>query len=147
MSPYQRQINQAAEIELLPSSEQIEAASRWQDLECSIRNTGLTNSWVWIKTWLDNYNCIVQPTFAFGKQGNQPIGAALITKATYRIRGIPVLSVQLGTAGEPGKESTFVQYNRLLVAPEHLDAFAMGLICSLQQQFRWSVLRLDGFVP
>ena len=147
MSPYQRQINQAAEIELLPSSEQIEAASRWQDLECSIRNTGLTNSWVWIKTWLDNYNCIVQPTFAFGKQGNQPIGAALITKATYRIRGIPVPSVQLGTAGEPGKESTFVQYNRLLVAPEHLDAFAMGLIRTLQQQFRWSELRLDGFVP
>ena len=86
-----RQNSQAPVIELLPSSEQIEAASRWQDLEQSIRNTGLTNSWPWIKTWLDNYHDILQPTFAFGKQGSQPIGAALITKATHRIRGIPFL--------------------------------------------------------
>src|SRR5438067_12479874 len=126
MSHYQRQTNQAAVIELLPSSEQVEAASKWQDLEQRMRNTGLTNSWPWIKTWLDNYNDILQPTFAFGKQDNQPIGAALITKATYRIRDIPLPSVPtvyLGTAGEPDKETTRVEYNRLLVAPENLDAF------------------------
>src|SRR5437870_5697566 len=97
MPHYEKQNHQAAEIELLPSSAQIEAASRWQDLERTIGNTGLTNSWAWIKTWLDNYDEIVQPTFAFGKQGNQSIGAALITKATHRIRGIPIPSVYLGT--------------------------------------------------
>src|SRR5438128_631401 len=143
----ERQNNQAAVIELLPSAEQIEAASKWQALEQSIRNTGLTNSWPWIKTWLDNYEDILQPTFAFGKQDNQPIGAALITKATYRIRGIPIPSVHLGTAGEPAKETAAVEYNRLLVAPENLDAFAMGLIRTLCQQFRWSALQLNGFVP
>jgi CelD/BcsL family acetyltransferase involved in cellulose biosynthesis len=116
-------------------------------MERSIRNTGLTNSWSWIKTWLDNYDDTVQPIFTFGKQGNQSIGAALITKATHRIRGIPIPSVHLGTAGEPEKETTRVKYNKLLVAPENLDAFAAGLIHTLQQQFRWSELRLDGFVP
>lgn len=147
MPHYERQNSQAAVIELLSSSEQMEAAIRWQDLEQSIRNTGLTNSWPWIKTWLDDYDDIVQPAFAFGKQDNQPIGAALITKATYRIAGLPIPAVHLGTAGEPVKERTSVEYNRLLVAPEYLDAFAMGLVRTLQQQFRWLALRLNGFVP
>src|SRR5712691_3495581 len=131
MPPYEKQNNQAAVIELLPCSEQIEAASRWQGLERSIGNTGLTNSWPWIKTWLDNYDDIVQPTFAFGKQDNQPIGAALITEATWRIRGIPIPSVHLGTGGESVRDTAYVEYNRLLVAPENLDAFAMGLIRTL----------------
>ena len=147
MSCYERQNNQAAAIELLPFSQQREAASRWQNLERSLSNTGLSNSWLWTKTWLDNYNGIVQPVFAFGKQGDQLIGAALITKATEGIRGIPIPAVYLGTAGEPRIETTKVQYNRLLVAPENLDTFATGLICTLQQQFRWCQLRLDGFVP
>src|ERR1700730_16363439 len=137
-----RQNNQAAVIELLAASEQMEAAGKWQDLEQSIRNTGLTNSWLWIKTWLDNYGEIVQPTFALGKLDNQHIGAALITQATHRVRGIPIPSVALGTA-----IASYVEYNRLLVTPENLDAFAMGLIPTLQQQYRWSELRLDGFVP
>jgi hypothetical protein len=150
MQHFERQNNQAAVIELLPFSEQVEAASKWQDLEQSIRNTGLTNSWPWIKTWLDNYGDILQPTFAFGKQDNQPIGAALITRAPYRIKDKPfpgISVVHLGTAGEPNKELTHVEYNRLLVTPENLDAFAIGLIRTLQQQFRWSALRLNGFVP
>jgi CelD/BcsL family acetyltransferase involved in cellulose biosynthesis len=139
---------QATVIELQPSlEEQSEAARKWQELEQSIRNTGLTNSWPWIKVWLDNYGDTVQPTFAFAKLDNQLIGAALITKATHRIRGIPIPSIHLGTAGEPEKESTRVEYNRLLVAPENLDAFAAVLVRTLQQQFRWSALRLDGFVP
>jgi Acetyltransferase (GNAT) domain len=147
MIEYERQKTPAAVIELLPFSEQFEAASKWQDLEQSMRNVGLTNSWPWIKTWLDNYGDVVRPTFVFGKQDNQPIGAALITQTMHRIGGIPLPSVYLGTAGEPQKELTHVEYNRLLVTSEHLDAFALGLLRTLQQQFRWSDLRLNGFIP
>ncbi len=147
MPDYERQNTQAVVIELLPASQRIKAGKRWWSLEQSMRNTGLTNSWPWIKTWLDNYDDRVQPTFAFGKQGNQLIGTALITEATYRIKGIPIPAIHLGTAGEPKKERTSVEYNRLLVAPENLDAFAAGLVCTLQHQFRWSALRLNGFVP
>ncbi len=148
----------AAVIELVPFSEQMAAANRWQGLEQSIGNTGLTNSWPWIKTWLDNYSDTVQPVFAFGKRDDRPIGAALIVRATCGIRSILIPSVcgvrsilipsvHLGTAGEPGKETAFVERNQLLVAPEHLDAFAIALIHTLRQRFRWSELRLDGFVP
>ena len=147
MSRYERQNYQSAEIELLSFSQKAEAARRWQYLERSVRNTGLTNSWLWINTGLDQFDSIVQPFFAFGKQDNQLIGAALITKTTHNIRGIPISAVHLGTAGEPEKESTFVQYNRLLVAPDRLDAFVTELVRTLRQQFHWSELRLDGFVP
>jgi len=147
MSSYERYNNQSIEIDLIPSSELIEIAYRWQSLEQKIGNKGLTNSWTWIKTWLDNHDDVVQYTFAFGRQDNRHIGAALITKATYRIKGIPIPSVYLGTAGEPAEETTHVQYNRLLVAPESLDAFATGLICTLRDKFCWSELRLNGFIP
>lgn len=138
---------QAADMDLLPSAAHFEVARRWQELERRIGNTGLTNSWPWIKTWLDHYEDTVQPTFAFGRQDGQPIGAALITHSIHRIRGIPIPVVHLGTAGEPDDESVYIEYNRLLVAPQHLNAFALGLVQTLQQQFRWSELRLVGFVP
>jgi hypothetical protein len=132
-------------IELVPSSERAYAASRWQDLERRIANTGLTNSWHWIETWLKHFGD-VQHTFAFGTKDTQPIGAALITKSAYRVGFISIPSVFLGTAGEPQEERTYVEYNRLLVAPENLDAFAAGLINTLKQ-FPWEQLRLHGFVP
>lgn len=73
----ERESKQATVIELQPSSEQSEAARKWQELEQSIRNTSLTNSWPWIKAWLDNFDDAVQPTFAFAKLDN---------RLTYRSR-------------------------------------------------------------
>jgi CelD/BcsL family acetyltransferase involved in cellulose biosynthesis len=134
-------------IELLPASAQAEAARRWQALERQLDNTGLTNSWPWIKTWLAHYADLAQPTFAFGLQDGQPIGAALITESRRGRLGLTILTLSLGTAGEPKKKGAWVEYNRLLVAPEQLEAFAQALIETVQRQFRWSELRLEGFVP
>lgn len=147
MLQLERRNSQAAIIDLLPFSGRSEAACRWQDLEHCIGNTGLTNSWLWIKTWLNHYADRVQPIFAFARLGNRPVGAALITKATYSLRGIPISSVHLGTAGEPEKETSSIEHNRLLVSPEHLEAFATGLVHTLLQRLHWSELWLDGFVP
>ncbi|MFL5690532.1 MAG: hypothetical protein ACJ795_01895, partial [Ktedonobacteraceae bacterium] len=120
----EKQDDQVTTIELVPSSERAHAASRWQDLERRIANTGLTNSWCWIETWLKLFGN-VQHIFAFGTKNTQPIGAALITKSVYiyKVGSISIPSVFLGTAGEPREERTYVEYNRLLVAPENLDAF------------------------
>lgn len=138
---------QAVMIDLLPVSGQDVAARRWQDLERQIGNTGLTNSWPWVKTWLDHYAEMVQPTFAFGIRGGQLIGATIITRSRRGKLGITIPTLYLGTAGESKKDGAFVEYNRLLVAPQHLDAFAQALLLTLQQQFRWSELWLEGFVP
>jgi hypothetical protein len=128
-------------------SDRTEAANKWRDLEHRMGNIGLTNGWPWVNTWLDNYVDVVKPTFAFGVTDRRIVGAALIIEATYRIRGISVPALHIGTAGEPTRERTTVEYNRLLVETEHLDPFATNLILALKREFRWSALRLNGFVP
>jgi CelD/BcsL family acetyltransferase involved in cellulose biosynthesis len=130
-------------IELLPYSELDEAARRWQALEQHTNNTGLTNSWTWTQTWLEHHGHVVRPSFAFGRRGDEIIGAVLVVTAVYKrkkMRHIPITRVHLGT----GK---YVEYNRLLVAPGCLNAFATALIKTLQHHYRWSELHFDGFVP
>jgi hypothetical protein len=130
-------------IELLPHSEQAEAARRWQELEKRMNNTGLTNSWIWTQTWLEHYATVMQPMFAFGLYNNQIVGATLIVKDVYRRQSLPVLPITrlyIGT-GE------YTKYNRFLVIPEYQDSFALALIKTLQSKLRWSELRLDGFAP
>lgn len=130
-------------IELLPYSKQDEAARRWQELEKRTNNTGLTNSWIWVKTWLEHHGTIVQPVFAFGWYNNQIIGATLVVKALYKRKSLPILliaRIHIGT-GE------YTKYNRMLVTPEYEDSFALALIKALQSKLRWSELHLDGFAP
>jgi len=133
-------------IDFILSSEQEKAARRWQTLEQEINNKGLTNSWKWIETWLKQYKHIPH-RFAFGVRDGQTIGAVLVTQPLKRFKNIiPILSLHLGTNGEPLEEKTCVEYNRLLVAPENLSTFSMELMRNLQQ-LRWSQLVLHGFVP
>ena len=133
-------------IDFVSSSERKEAAQRWQALEQEINNTGLTNSWKWIETWLKEYGDM-RHKFAFGLRDGQTIGAALVTLPLKRLKHIiPLPSLHLGTNGEAPEESICVEYNRLLVAPENLSAFALGLMSGIQQ-LRWSELVLHGFVP
>jgi Acetyltransferase (GNAT) domain len=138
-------IGDALRVEVV--TDRAQAGRRWRDLERRLANTGLTNAWSWVSTWLDNYQDVVDVSFAFGVAGATDVGAALITESVYWLRGIPVRAVHLGTAGEPTRERTTVEYNRLLVAPEHLDLFAGQLVLTLHRRFRWSALRLNGFVP
>ncbi len=130
-------------VELLPYSEQEEAARRWQELEQRTNNMGLTNSWVWTKTWLEYHGDIVQPVFAFGRSGGQIIGASLVVTAIYKRKSMPILPIKRIHIGT-GK---YAKYNRLLVAPGYADSFALALIKTVQRKLRWSELHIDGFVP
>ncbi|MBJ7600956.1 GNAT family N-acetyltransferase [Candidatus Nephthysia bennettiae] len=138
-------VGEALRLELV--TDRTEAGERWRELESRLGNVGLTNGWPWISTWLNNYDDVVDITFAFGVANGTDIGGALITEAVYWLRGIPVRAVHIGTAGEPTRERTTVEYNRLLVGAEHLDLFAGELVLLLKRRFRWSALRLNGFVP
>lgn len=137
---YKKAIHSPIVIDVLPSSEEAEAARRWQELEYRTNNTGLTNSWTWVKTWLDYHAPVLKYSFIFGQHDEQIIGAALVVQAVYKRKGIPVVRIHLGT----GK---YAEYNRLLVVPEHLNSFAVELVKTVQSQFRWSELHFDGFVP
>jgi CelD/BcsL family acetyltransferase involved in cellulose biosynthesis len=130
-------------IELLPYFEQAEAARRWQELEQRVKNTDLTNSWVWTRIWLEHHHDSMQPVFAFGRRDNQVVGATLVVTDSYTRKSLPMLPiarVYIGT-GE------YTKYNRLLVAPEDQGSFALALIQAVQREFRWSELHFDGFAP
>ncbi len=137
---YEKEIYSPLVVDVLPSSEQGEAARRWKELEQRTNNTGLTNSWTWIKTWLDYHAPLLTYSFIFAQQDERIVGAALVVQALYKRKGMPIARIHLGT----GK---YVEYNRLLVVPEYLDSFARELVKTVQRQFRWSELHLDGFVP
>jgi hypothetical protein len=136
-----------ATIELVPPSEQKAAAERWKELEQRVRNTGLTNSWPWIETWLKHYGDVPH-LFAFGIKDSQSIGAALITFPQYRaLRGtIPIPSISLGTIGSQEPGTPCVEHNRLLVAPGYLDLFAEGLLTHIKQ-LHWERFELKSFIP
>jgi len=130
-------------IELLPYSEQTEVARRWQELEKRTNNTGLTNSWIWVKTWLEHHGDIVQPIFAFGRYDDQIVGATVVVQTIYKRKSLSILSIAriyIGT-GE------YTKYNRMLVVPEYEDSFALALIKTIKSKLRWSELHLDGFAP
>ncbi|MBA2682211.1 MAG: GNAT family N-acetyltransferase [Ktedonobacteraceae bacterium] len=137
---YEKEIDAPVIIDMLPSSEQAEAARRWQELERRTNKKGLTNSWTWIKTWLDYHGPLLAYSFIFGQHNDQTIGAALVVQALYKRKGMPIARIHIGT----GK---YVEYNRLLVVPGYLDSFATELVKTVQYQFRWSELHFDGFVP
>jgi Acetyltransferase (GNAT) domain len=133
-------------VELVPSSEQSLAASRWQALAQRIGDGCVTNTWAWIDAWIGCFGDTIPHTYALAVKDGETIGAALITQAPLEIGPLAIPSVFLGTGGEGRRDLTYVQYNRLLVAQENKDCFAESLMARLVR-LRWSVLRLNGFVP
>jgi hypothetical protein len=49
-------------VELVPSSEQSLAASRWQALEQRIGDGCITNSWAWIDAWIGCFGDTIRHT-------------------------------------------------------------------------------------
>ena len=133
-------------IRWLPSSARTSAAELWVALERRTKNWGLACSWDWTHVWLRHYGDLVPHRFAVGDVDGTPCAVALVTNGVGRRRGpFSVRSVHLGTAGEPPEESVFVEYNRVLVEPQHRRAFAAALMDELRRDRRWHELQLDGF--
>ena len=145
---YEHQIadSRSAAIECLQGSDRHEAGRRWRILERDIKNTGLTNSWVWIDTWLRHFGDLPHH-FAFGVENGQTIGAALVTTPRYVEGWLRTPSIFLGTNGEPRGEAIGLQSNRLLVSSNHLASFASGLMRALADSRYWSQIILRRFVP
>ena len=129
-------------IELLPYEEKATAARWWQELEQRTDNTRLTNSWLWTKIWLDHHGHVLHPTFVFGRQDGQIIGATVVVSESYKRKSLPlpITHIYIGT-GE------YTKYNRILAAPGYEDSFAEAMLQALQRKCRWSELRFDGMDP
>ena len=137
-----------ARIKWLSAAERPAAARIWKELQGRGLDDVLTCSWDWTETWLEHYGAVVPHRFAVGEVGASPCGIALVTNGVGRRRGpFRLRTVHLGTAGEAPEESVFVEYNRILVAPEHRREFADALIRELRADASWHELVLDGFTP
>ena len=136
------------DLHLLAANELETARRLWQSLEARVGEGAITSSWDWTETWLQHYGDLVPHAFAVGDRGGTPCGIVLLTYPIRRkYRALPIRSVHLGTAGEPVEDSVYVEYNRLLVAPEARDAFATALVSMILRSRRWDELVLDGFAP
>jgi Acetyltransferase (GNAT) domain len=126
-----------------PAAERI-----WTALEARLGGGGLACSWAWTGTWLDHYGDVVPHRFAVGEADGAACAIALVTQGVGQRRGpFPLRSVHLGTAGERRGESVYVEYNRILAAPEHRLDFAAALVAELGADPAWHELGLDGFAP
>jgi len=135
------------QLRVLPPEARAEAARLWQDVERRVGAAGLTASWLWTGTFLHHYGAVVPHRFVVAERSGTPVGMALVTDGVGRRHGpIPIATRHLGTAGEPEDALLFVEYNRLLVAPEDREAFARSLMALLLRR-RWDELHLDGFAP
>jgi len=138
----------AVAIRWIRSSDAATAERTWKELESRLGGGGLACSWLWTGTWLEHYGDLVPHRFAVGEIGGAECGIALVTNGVQRRRGpFRVRSVHLGTAGEPPTESVYVEYNRVLVEPDHRAGFAAALLAELRSDPDWHELTLDGFAP
>jgi len=135
-------------VRWLSSAERASVRAIWQGLEKRVATVPLACTWDWTDAWLSQYGDLVPHRFAIGEAGDRPCGVALITNGVGRRRGpFLVRSLHLGTAGEPQGDSVFVEYNGVLVDPEHRVGFATALVRELHSNRGWHELVLDGFAP
>lgn len=59
---------------------------------------------------------------------------------------LTVRTRHIGTAGEPEDDTVYVEYNRLLVAPEYREWFAGVVIAYMASDPDWDRIHFDGFL-
>ena len=138
----------AATIRWMEATDRDSVADLWRTLEQRWGGPHLSSSWQWTETWLRHYGDLVPHRFAVGEIAGDTCGVVLVTNGVGRRRGpFTVRTRHLGTAGEPVHESVYVEYNRVLVHPEHRASFADALMEELRQDRDWHELHFDGFAP
>lgn len=117
----------------------------WQQVELACAPVAVTNQWVWVKTWLDNFGTNMPYWFVAGVKDNTPCAVALITKEANRTLPLPVSAYHIGTYGESYKDWIHMVNNQLLAKPVVKKQFIAALIGLLQAEPGWEEISLDNF--
>jgi CelD/BcsL family acetyltransferase involved in cellulose biosynthesis len=129
---------------LAPITEELLA--QWRSLERRIGNVPLAASAGWINTWLRIYGDLVSVRAMLAESQGSICGLALVVDAlSHRAGPLRLRTRHVGTAGEPAGDSVCVEYNSVLVEPQHRDIFARLLVEQLLAAPGCDELRLDGF--
>lgn len=133
-------------VSFLPAAERLAVAPLWQGLEAGLDSPRIAAGWVWTRCWLRHFGDVVDHRFVLVRRGADVVAAALLTRSTHGPVGLRVRRLHLGTAGEPGDESVFVEYNDVLCAPEDRAAVLLAIATAVGDLRGWDELELDGFV-
>lgn len=117
----------------------------WNYLETQIDVRGITCTWDWVSTWLEQYHDLVDYWFCVGMSNGSPCGITLVTKETHRPLPLPIKSFHIGTNGEPYKDQIRPIYNKILVKEDKRLAFCQSLVAYLQKNFRCEEITFDDY--
>ena len=135
-------------VSVLGREDRLSARKVWLELERQVGDVGLACSWDWTDVWLDHFGDLVAHDFVVVSEGSAPRAVILLTRGVGRTRHrVPVKTLHFGTAGEPEQDAIYVEYNRVLVAPEMRRAAAAAVLSVIYEDDSWDELRLDGFAP
>ncbi len=132
-------------VEVLPASGRDIAGSVWKRLESDGADPGVFASWHWTRTWLEHWGAAVPHCFVVVGTEEEPMGAALLTFDRHHRGPFVFRRVHIGTAGEPPHETVFVERNRLLARPGHVEQVGTAIIRFLKTLPRIDEIALDGF--
>lgn len=131
-------------IRLLPADAAERIERLWRRVEDRCPTVPLAASWAWTATWLRHYGDTVDARVAVVERDGDPCAVALLTRATHRVRGVPVRALHVGTAGEPAADSACVEYNDLLCLPGSRAVALRALTTAIAADGGWDELRIDG---
>lgn len=121
------------------------ALAEWRHLEERLQSGGLSNSTLWVDSWLQHYGDWIPHHFVAAYEGDDLRGITLLTSGVGQKLGpVDLKTVHLGTAGEPVGHSVVIEYNRPLVETGYEFEFAAGITALLQHDLSWEQIRLDG---
>lgn len=141
-------INKPASITLkIFYKNQIQTVSEmWQGLEKQINPDSITSDWDWVKTWIDNYQELVDYFFVLGFVENDLVAAVLVVRETNRLLPFPVKAFHIGTNGEPFQDQVKMIDNVLLVKKEYKNKFVIQLIEFITNNFDWEEIVFDDLL-
>lgn len=134
------------QISLHDSSESDRWMQEWQRLEQRVAEPALMCSFAWTQTWLDHYGDLVPHRFAVGTIDGDVHGICLLTEGVEQKEGpFTLKTMHVGTAGEPERDTVWVEYNDVLATRKARREFLAQLYQIVLKEAVWDEFRLDGF--
>jgi Acetyltransferase (GNAT) domain len=131
-------------IKVAPAAAWPDISPLWQGVAGASPHSSFFLTTDWIETWLESFCDLVRPSILVFESGRSAVGACLVVSTVYRRALFPIRRVSLNAAGEPAKDTTYVEFNDVLCRPGWEEPIARALVDHLLS-LEWDELSLDGF--
>src|SRR5258706_10653069 len=133
-------------IHILQSSEISHAKEIWTSLEREDEYVPFNALWNYIETWISVFGKEVPHWFLYGEEKGNPYGIVLLVKEVGRDVIFPIKGFTLGPDGENYTERVGLARNSILARKQYTEVFVEALFSTINKEFKWEEINLDGFV-